>query len=56
MKYRVDLLRTQCLAWREVVADNKEKAIEKALPTFHKYDIDDYDEIEVIELDDDEEE
>jgi hypothetical protein len=47
MKYYVDLMRIQCLDRREVEAKTEKEAKEKAIGTFNKYDIDDYDYMEV---------
>lgn len=47
MKYTVFLTRTQTLNSREVEAKDRAEAIAKAMPTFDKIDIDDYDEVVV---------
>jgi len=48
--YRVILTRTQVLNSREVEASSEKEAIDKALPTFDKIDIDDYEDIKVEEV------
>ena len=45
--YYVDLERTQVLDRREVRANSPEEAKEKALLTFNKFDLDDYDNVRV---------
>jgi hypothetical protein len=50
-RYEVYLLRTEVLSSREVQANSIKEAEEKALPLFDKQDIDDYDDIEVRDLD-----
>jgi len=53
--YSVDLVRHTVLGRRIVSATSKKDAERKALPLFHKYDVDAYDEIWVEEQDDDDE-
>ncbi|WP_298753788.1 hypothetical protein [uncultured Arcobacter sp.] len=50
MKYYVDLVRHTILDRREVEAENKKEAEEKAMNTFHKFDLDTYDEVWVEEV------
>lgn len=54
-KYTVDLIRHTILDRREVEAESEQEAKDKAMPTFNKVDIDDYDDVWVEEKEDDEE-
>ena len=56
MKYYVDLLKTVCLDRVEVEAKSKKEAKEKAYNKFNKFDLNDYDTMEVITSNPDEEE
>lgn len=56
MKFRVLLTREEVLDYKEVEADSEEDAKNKAMPYFDKIDLDDFEDVKVEQLYDDEEE
>lgn len=52
-KYYVKLVRYVIMDIREVEANNKEEAKEKALPTFYDINLDEYDDIWVEQMEED---